>query len=86
MLIEEHSTETKNKRNEIGVVTHALIYSFEIYLDTPIFPNVRVREISGRIQARFLRCCGCRIQSSQKLLQEFYSISILNWERENQAE
>lgn len=37
------------------------------YFDTPTLPNVLVREISGRMQARSLRCCGCRIQSSQNL-------------------
>lgn len=30
-------------------------------------PNVLVRDISGRMQTRFLRCCGCLIQSSQNL-------------------
>jgi len=34
---------------------------------TPIFPNVLVRGISGRMQARSSRCAGCLIQSSQKL-------------------
>lgn len=36
------------------------------YFETPILPNVRVRDTSGRIQARSARCCGVRIQSSQK--------------------
>lgn len=34
---------------------------------TPSLPNVLVRDISGRIQALFLRCSGCLIQSSQYL-------------------
>lgn len=38
------------------------------YFDTPIFPNVRDLDISGRMQARSLRCCGFLIQSSQNLI------------------
>lgn len=41
-----------------------------VYFETPILPNVRVRGTSGRIQARFCRCCGSRIQSSQNLFDE----------------
>lgn len=41
--------------------------TFSTHLETPTFPNVRVLDISGRMQARFFRCCGCLIQSSQKL-------------------
>uniref|UniRef100_A0A182QYV8 Uncharacterized protein n=1 Tax=Anopheles farauti TaxID=69004 RepID=A0A182QYV8_9DIPT len=44
--------------------------SAHTHFDTPIFPNVLVRGSSGRIQARSLRCSGCRIQSSQKLKKE----------------
>ena len=44
-----------------------LYNDFFTYLLTPIFPNVRVREISGLMQARSLRCSGCLIQSSQYL-------------------
>lgn len=59
------------------------------YFETPILPNVRVRGISGRMQARFWRCCGSRIQSSQNLfgksnrLQIFanFEISALNSHR-----
>lgn len=37
------------------------------YFETPFLPKVLVRDSSGRMQTRFLRCSGSRIQSSQKL-------------------
>jgi hypothetical protein len=42
------------------------------HLLTPILPNVRERDNSGRIQALSFLCAGSRIQSSQNLnLQKF---------------
>lgn len=38
-----------------------------IYFDTPALPNVRVRDISGRMHDLLLRCDGSLIQSSQYL-------------------
>ena len=51
----------------------AMPHSEETYLLTPCLPNVLVRGTSGRMQARFCRWSGWRIQSSQKLLKWFVS-------------
>lgn len=67
ILIEE---QTAVKQQIIIISWHvALLASYISYLETPIFPNVRVRDISGLMHTRSLRWAGWRIQSSQKLEQ-----------------
>lgn len=72
MLFEKESTEMEIRKKEIR---YDFSYSYFqqpkwrqcTYLETPILPNVRVLDISGRMHARSFRCSGCRIQSSQNL-------------------
>lgn len=59
MFFEKHTTEKENWEHEKENMN-----SFS-YFETPVLPNVFVRDISGRMQERPFLCGGSRIQSSQ---------------------
>lgn len=70
MFVKEQTA--KNKQNKIVSAFRPpsrlkVLEKLTTYLLTPIFPNVLVRDTSGRIQARSFLCSGLLIQSSQYL-------------------
>lgn len=62
MFLEEQTTAKRQTKSDKPSTDSRKL---QTYLETPIFPNVLVRDISGLMQARSFRCWGCLIQSSQ---------------------